>query len=265
MEATLQRFSSDERCLRTICTLVQDHTGIQLSAEKHEMVRSRLARRIRATGTRSLTAYFDLLERGGRSEEMTHVIDCLTTNKTSFFREPRHFDVLFDHLEDTGGGEPATIWCAGCSTGEEPYTLAIHAAERGLSVRILATDISNRALAVAKAGTYDRDTIADVPAALRSRYFAPSGNGYVVRSSLRDVVSFASLNLLAAWPMRGPFDAILCRNVMIYFDRPTREKLVARYHEKLSADGRLFTGLSESLTGLDHAFTLVEPGVYAPG
>jgi chemotaxis protein methyltransferase CheR len=202
--------------------------------------------------------------------ELAHMVDLLTTNKTSFFREPAHFDVLRDAVVPAFGAAPGglRLWSAGCSSGEEPYTMAMVLREaladpawRG--ARILATDISERVLARARAGVYPDETAADVDPALLRRHFArdPEG-GWAAGAALRARIQFAPLNLMGPWPMRGPFHAIFCRNVMIYFDKPTQGALVNRYYDLLAPGGYLFVGHSESLSAVDHAFAYVQPAVY---
>ncbi len=246
-----------------ICAFVQRTTGIQLGEQKHIMVRARLAKRLRALGLPSVTAYLHYLKQPTNGDEITQLIDVLTTNKTSFYRESRHFDLLSQRLELLAErGEEPVIWSAGCSSGEEPYTMSLVALRARVQARILATDISTRVLGMAKAGRYAAEVVADVPKDVQQRYFTKAGAESEVGPAMREQVSFAPLNLLGEWRMRGPFHVIFCRNVMIYFDKTTREKLVGRFHEKLAPGGLLFIGLSESLSGLNHPYRLVEPGVY---
>jgi chemotaxis protein methyltransferase CheR len=203
------------------------------------------------------------------------MVDILTTNKTNFFRELPHFAFLRDNVlpQFKGADRPLRIWSAGCSSGEEPYSLAILIREefgsRGnRDVRILGTDLSMRALARAREGAYDEGQMDGVPPALRSRYFsrvhkAEAGAArYQVRPEVRSLVSLAPLNLMEGWPMKGPFDVIMCRNVMIYFDRKTREQLIQRFSQLLPPGGHLLVGHSESLNGLAHDLTYVQPAVY---
>ncbi len=247
--------------IRRICEEVQSLTGIQLGPQKHEMVQGRLSRRLRELRLETLDQYMTLLERD--PSEKTSLIDILTTNKTSFFREARHFEVLERHLLQTvkAGGEP-TVWSAGCSSGEEPYTMAIVARRASIPARILATDISSRVLDTARWGRYPRESVGDLPETTVRSHFVRCAEGVEVVPDTKALVGFARLNLLGSWPMRGGFSAIFCRNVMIYFDRSTREALARRYYELLAPGGLLFVGLSESLNGLDHRFDQVEPGAY---
>ena len=221
-----------------------------------------------ATGFPDFEAYLAHVEREPSRREFTEMVDALTTNKTSFFREHAHFGVLRDDVLPACPG-PVRLWSAGCSSGEEAYTLAmvLHDAlgPAASSARILATDISHRVLATATAGVYPATTLADVPSSLRQQYWRPSPDGTRLEAApaLRALVRFGRLNLMAAWPMRGPFDAIFCRNVMIYFDKATQQALVERFRQLLRPGGYLFVGHSESLTGLTHQFRYVQPAVYA--
>ncbi len=246
--------------------------GIRLGPGKRALVVSRLGPRVRATGARSLDAYVDETLRGGDDTELSHFVDVLTTNKSAFFREPAHFDHLrdsvFPRLERTA--RPLRFWSAGCAAGEEPYTLAMVARD-ALSApalartRILATDISHRILAAAREARYGATQRDGVPPAQLARHFdvTPAADGTRrVNEPTRDLVRFAWLNLIGDWPMRGTFDVILCRNVMIYFDRPTQERLVARLGSLLVAGGFLYVGHAESLTGVPHTLEPVIPSVY---
>lgn len=254
-----------------ITRLLHDHAGIRMREGKEGLVRARLTKRLRKLGLPDFDAYLSFVEQESSKQEFAEMIDALTTNKTSFLREASHFDFLRDSVFPTLTG-PVRIWSAGCSSGEEPYTLAMLANE-GFSdigkrdVRILATDISHRVLATAKAALYPADHMADVPTAWLSKYWVKKADAggrpaYEANQALRRLVHFAKLNLMESWPMKGPFDAILCRNVMIYFDKSTQQQLVERYWALLRPGGHLFVGHSESLTGLNHKFRYVMPAVY---
>jgi chemotaxis protein methyltransferase CheR len=211
----------------------------------------------------------------GDARELAEMIDLLTTNKTSFFREAAHFDYLRDRLLPALGPGPLRIWSAGCSSGEEPYTVAMVVREAwgalaSRDVKILATDISRRVLATAAAGVYPEALLGEVPPELLRRHWTRAeasgvrgaAPGWRAGDGLRSLVTFAPLNLMGAWPMRGPFQAIFCRNVMIYFDKATQQALVNRYYDLLAPGGHLFVGHSESLSALSHRFTYVQPAVY---
>jgi len=256
--------SADE--FRAIGALAYDVAGIVLPPGKEGLVRARLARRLRALGAASYDEYLDLV-RDPAGDELSAMIDALTTNKTEFFRERAHFDFLAREVLPTLGTGPLRVWSAGCSTGEEPYTLAMVLRDAlpdlGLrDVRVLGTDVSRRVLAHAKAGVYADAAARALPQDVRRRHFVRHPDGWQVNGPLRALVTFARLNLMASWPMRGPFHAIFCRNVMIYFDRATQQRLVERFTALLAPGGHLFVGHAESLTAIDHDLTYVQPAVY---
>lgn len=254
-----------------IAHLLYEHAGIRMREGKEGLVRARLTKRLRKLGLADFDAYLAFVEKEPGRKEFAEMIDALTTNKTSFLREASHFDYLRDAVFPALTG-PVRIWSAGCSSGEEPYTLAMLCNESfgdiaTRDVRILATDISHRVLATAKAGAYPAENMGDVPAAWLQKYWARRQDAagravYEAEKSLRRLVHFAKLNLMERWPMQGPFDAILCRNVMIYFDKATQQALVERYWQLLRPGGHLFVGHSESLTGMAHKFRYVQPAVY---
>jgi chemotaxis protein methyltransferase CheR len=252
--------------------LVHRIAGIYLGPGKKSLVRSRIVKRLRALSIATIAQYLEVLKADLSGAELAAMVDVLTTNKTSFFREVEHFRLLQATILPAlaPSREPIRIWSAGCSTGEEPYTIAMVARETlgadASRVRILATDISTRVLERARKAEYDADLVADVAPALRARHFENGGDtsGPTVRliHGTRDLVRFARLNLMGEWPMRGSFDVIFCRNVMIYFDKPTQERLVARYASLLVPGGYLLVGHSESLTGLRHPLAYVQPATY---
>lgn len=256
-----------------IRTLVHRVAGIKLGPGKTSLVRSRVLKRLRALSMPTVSEYLAFMHTDATREELAALIDVLTTNKTSFFREAEHFRLLEKTILPAcaASGEPIRIWSAGCSTGEEPYTIAIVASEtlgKAVSgrVRILATDISKRVIEHSRAAEYETAVAAGVSDALRARHFErPSATGdetlRVVRQT-RSLVQFARLNLMAEWPMRGRFTVIFCRNVMIYFDKPTQQRLVDRFTELLMPGGYLLLGHSESLTGMRHSLGYVQPATY---
>ena len=247
---------------------VQGLIGIQLEKDKHEMVRSRLLRRLAAVGAASFEEYGAKVDADASGSELSVVIDLLTTHKTAFFREPRHFEVLSSRVERRArNARPAVIWSAACSTGPEPYSIAMAcrgvAGNRRPGVRILATDVSRESTEIARRARYPRALVERVPEQHRHQAFRDIGGGEVeVTAPYRAGVDFARLNLIDAWPMRGCFDFVFCRNVMIYFDRAQRMELVRRISERLVEGGLLFIGMTESFNGIDHALRYVEPGVY---
>jgi chemotaxis protein methyltransferase CheR len=199
------------------------------------------------------------------------MIEAITTNKTSFFREPQHFSYLCRQIVPGLRNRKIRIWSAGCSSGEEPYstTILLNEAIQDLAlwdIGILATDLSSHMLARARKGIYDTNDLRDVPTLLISKYFSCIETNpvrrYQVIEPLRRLVRFARLNLMGEWPMRGPFDVIFCRNVMIYFDKQTQGRLVNRFWNLLKPEGHLFVGHSESLAGLPHKFRYAQPAIY---
>lgn len=252
----MKEFEFTEHDFNEIADLVYCACGIVLGEHKREMVYSRLARRIRDRGLTSFKAYLVYLQ-NNKSQEFDAFINAITTNLTSFFREMHHFEFikerLVPHLLLTNNhSKRVRIWSAGCSTGEEPYSLAITL--QGLfpsnwDIKILATDLDSNVLAKAQRGVYTAANINGVDNELLKNYFLKSkdGQSYKVKPILQQVISFKRLNLLQDWPMKGPFDLILCRNVVIYFDKDTKDKLFNRYADMLSDKGYLFLGHSETM------------------
>jgi len=259
---------------RRLRELLYETCGIRLREGKEELVRSRLGRRVADAGAPTFAAYLDRVENDAAQRhfaELGELVDALTTNQTAFFREPAHFDFFTAKALPAlaQATRPIRVWSAGCSTGEEPFTIAAlmreHLpADRYAGARILATDVSSRVLARARAATYGARVITAIPATMRRRILdvSASGDRFVVREELRAIVRFARLNLIRDWPLRGPFDAIFCRNVMIYFDAGVRQRLVERFWHMLAPGGHLFVGHSESLGTMTHGFRYVQPAVY---
>lgn len=253
-----------------IKTWLYEVSGIDLKPGKENLVKNRLTNRLRALGLRDFDDYLLYIERDTSHREMAILIDSMTTNKTSFFRETPHFEYITKTLLPTWSEQPSLrLWSAGCSSGEEPYSLAMLLLAKmatASTARILATDISDSILEAARKGIYRQDQVADVPANYKKKYLQSDAQGenplFSVTAPVRSLVRFASLNLMASWPMKGPFDLILCRNVMIYFDRPTQERLINRYYEMLAPGGHLFIGHSESLSSIQHPFEYIQPAVY---
>jgi chemotaxis protein methyltransferase CheR len=247
-----------------IRTLLYQHCGIKLNDSKKVMVYSRLGRRLRATGTTSFEEYLDLIEQD-QGDEWEAFINSLTTNLTAFFREPHHFPILKEHVLNLRK-KPLRLWCSAASTGEEPYTIAMTMIEAFNSykppVQIIATDIDTNVLAIAQAGIYSWDRVEKLPAETLKRYFLKGSGknaGFVqVRDELRNLISFQPLNLLdEQWPINGGFDAIFCRNVMIYFDKETQYKILKRFVPMLESHGLLFAGHSESFLHASDIFKLI--------
>jgi chemotaxis protein methyltransferase CheR len=255
---------------RRVRGLIHRHAGISLADSKEEMVYSRLSRRLRALQLVDFNEYLDLLENGDPAE-WEHFTNALTTNLTSFFRENHHFPILAKHMQGIRRDRPLRIWSCAASTGEEPYSLAITMAEAfgtlSPPVRILATDLDTKVLATAGAAVYDEERVADMPPAQVHKYFERGSGAHAgkvrVRRELVSLVQFRPLNLLAEdWLTLKPFDAIFCRNVMIYFDKATQLALLRKLAQVLEPDGLLFAGHSESLFHAAEFFKLRSNTVY---
>ena len=250
--------------------LIYKRAGISLADSKQEMVYSRIARRLRATGIVSFSTYLDQLEAGRLGDEWEAFTNALTTNLTSFFREAHHFPLLAEHVRRLHGG-PITIWCSASSTGEEPYSIAMTVCEAFNSltppVQIIATDIDTNVLAVGAQGVYGFERL-DKMAPERAKRFFLRGKGEQagmvrVRPELRQLVTFKPLNLLGdGWPLSGQFDVIFCRNVMIYFDKATQRKILARFVPLMKPHGLLFAGHSENFMYVSDALKLRGKTVY---
>jgi len=263
----------DASLLRMFCDLAYQKAGISLGAEKGPLVTARLGKRLRALGLENERQYLELLRRD--EGELVNFLDAISTNFTCFFREEAHFQRLTEHLTEllAGGQRKFRFWSAASSTGEEPYTMAIVLEEAFAQVavdyRILATDISTRVLATAKEGAYGEAQLARVPRHLRHKYFARGANGsdgaerHQVLPALRDRITFARLNLSAPpFPMSGPFDVVFCRNVMIYFDQPVRQGLIAEIERVLVPGGLLMIGHAETLNGITTGLRPILPSMY---
>lgn len=264
-----------------ISAMVYDYCGINLHDGKKELVRSRLAKMLRQRSLENFSQYIAAVANDASGQAMSELIDSISTNLTSFFREPIHFDYLANSYlpqllarKQADNQHRLRAWSAGCSSGEEPYSIAITLLESlpktdRWDVKLLATDISTRILSRAREGIYEQERIEPVPAALKNRYLLPrsrKGRKYFeVAGGIRQITVFKYLNLMQEWPFRGPFDFIFCRNVMIYFDKETQQRLINRFWQALAPQGILFTGHSESLTGIRHNFRYVQPTIYAKG
>ena len=254
--------------------LVKAHTGIHLTEQKRELGYGRLSRRLRALGLESFRAYRDLLERN-EGDELVQFCNAITTNLTSFFREAHHFQYLREHLlapraADPRGTRRLRFWSAGCSTGEEPYSLSMTLHEslpdlRRWDIRVLATDLDTDVLARGSRGVYDEERVRTLSPERLERFFrrqrAPS-TGYCVANELRELIVFRELNLMHTLPMKGPFDAIFCRNVVIYFDKDTQRQLFARIAQLQRSGDILFLGHSENLFRVNDDYTLVGKTIY---
>ena len=249
-----REFVFTEQDFERIRKLIYERAGIALTPVKRDMVYSRLARRLRQTGIRSFSEYLALLEQGVPTE-LEAFTNSLTTNLTAFFREEHHFPALQTFLRPRLQQGSINIWCSASSTGEEAYSIAMSVAELCGSipsnVKILASDLDTHVLDKARQGLYALERLDKVPEPLARKYFIRGGSvpeGYAqVRPELQAMLVFRQINLLdSSWPMRGPFDVIFCRNVMIYFDKPTQHKILAKFVPLMLPDGLLFAGHSES-------------------
>ncbi len=272
-ESGLREFVFTKSDFDRVRRMIHAHVGISLGDQKQEMVYSRLARRLRVLGIPSFKDYLDGLESTPDGEEWEAFTNALTTNLTSFFREAHHFPVLAERLKAHRHAEPISIWCAASSTGEEPYSLAITAVETlgswAPAARILATDVDTGVLARAQQGVYSLDRLEKMPQERVRRFFQRGTGSHEgearVRRELRDLITFQRLNLLdSSWSVRGPFDAIFCRNVLIYFDKPTQRRILERFRPLLRPDGLLFVGHSEGLFHCADLFRLRGKTVYDP-
>jgi len=251
--------------------LIHRHAGISLAPGKQEMVYSRLARRLRARRLRRFSDYLALLE-SGDVREWEFFVNSLTTNLTAFFREYHHFPVLAElaRRRSQPGREPLRVWCCAASTGEEPYSIAMTlvdalGAAAASRATVLASDLDTEVLACGGAGVYSAERVSSLPEGFLQRFFSagPAEGTFRISGELRAMVRFCRLNLLdPSWFMRGPFDAIFCRNVMIYFDKPTQRRILERFAPLLRDDGLLFAGHSESFFHAADLFRLRGKTVY---
>lgn len=261
----------------TICELaskVKAWAGIELDNKKGALVGARLHKRASTLKFNSIEEYLRAVLSGADHPERVFMLDALTTNKTSFFRESDHFKFLHEDVLKKfrrRGLRKLRIWSAGCSTGEEPLSVAMTLLDAlgessGVDIKILATDICTRVLDHARGGIYPESSVAGVPSRCLERYFEPvkgqAGKAYRVKPKVAGIIRWAQLNLMHRWPMKGPFDVIFCRNVMIYFERETQKALVRRFQNLLGAGDHLFTGHVEAFTSLRCGLTCVQPAVY---
>jgi chemotaxis protein methyltransferase CheR len=257
-----------------IINLVYEKSRIRLHDGKEQLIRARLGKRLRAMGFDDLSSYCDHLKRDAGDQEITQVVDALSTNFTNFLREPEHFDFLVStSLPATlrTGQKRFTVWSSACSTGEEPYSIAFYLAQHyppseGWSWKILATDISTRALDTASEAIYPAERLNALPKEWQRAYFQ-KGLGkweghFRIKEEIRSRVEFRHLNLLGDYPFNDTFQTVFCRNVMIYFDRQTQEELVRKLGRLLVPKGHILIGHSESLTGLDTGLQCLRPSIY---
>lgn len=264
-------FNMEDSDFEYIKEVVGAQTGIVLSDVKRNMVYSRLSRRLRALNMDSFSDYCDLL-RAEDENELVNFVNAITTNLTSFFREKHHFEYLEEEIipqiiNQNNGNKRIRIWSAGCSTGEEPYTIAMTLKGaipniKTWDVKVLATDLDSNVVATAKAGIYAEERIEDIQASLKKRWFTRRDGQVQVSPELKELITFNQLNLMNGWPFKGTFDLIFCRNVVIYFSKDTQRELVTRYAEYTKDDGHLFLGHSESLFKVSDRYKLIRNTMY---
>ena len=266
-----REFSFSVTDFERVRKLIYQHAGISLSPVKQDMVYSRLARRLRATGMQSFAQYLDALEHKG-GDEWERFVNSLTTNLTSFFREPHHFPIFAEHLRKLGTKRMVRVWCSAASTGEEPYSIAMTVAEtfggNFSHISIMASDLDTNVLATAQKGVYPIERVEKLsPERLQKFFLRGTGSqeGYVaVRPELKRMIEFQRINLLdSTYSVKGPLDVIFCRNVMIYFDKPTQYKILSRFAPMMQPDGLMFAGHSESFLHASDLFKSLGKTVYA--
>lgn len=266
----LREFDFTTQDFQLISLLIYQQAGIALNDSKQELVYSRVARRLRATGIKTFAEYLERLQRGDEAE-WEEFTNSLTTNLTSFFRESHHFQILTEYLHKAGKTRPIELWCSACSTGEEAYSMAMTAVDAfsGFDnpVRIVASDLDTKVLEVARTGRYRLESVAKIQAQQIDKFFIRCKGehaGYVqVRPELQKMIAFRRVNLLdISWPIREQLDVIFCRNVMIYFDKATQLAILKKFVPLMRSDGLLFAGHSENLFHAAAYFRLRANTVY---
>ncbi|MDN3513932.1 MAG: protein-glutamate O-methyltransferase CheR [Candidatus Brocadia sp.] len=260
--------------------LIYNESGINLTPAKKELLKSRLMKRLRERSLTSFKEYYQYVtEEDTTGEELVSMLDCISTNLTEFFREAAHFDFLSEEVipvllenKRKNRDKKIRIWCAGCSTGEEPYSISMILTEYierlcDLDIKILATDLSTRVLKKAMQGIYVKDQLRGLPLQMLNAYFEKRthhfNDHYQIKDFLRNMIVFRRLNLMDEdFPFKGHFDFIFCRNVMIYFNKQTQSELVSKFYKYLAPEGYLFIGHSESLAGTETRFRYVRPTIY---
>ena len=273
-------YNLTEREFEKFKKLIVEKSGINLTNQKKELLKSRLAKRLRALDMKDFSEYYNYLTNNDSAgSELVLMLDCISTNKTEFFRENQHFEYLRNTIlpelvvnKKVKGEHTFRVWSAGCSSGEEPYTLAIVLSEflnpiASWDVKILATDISTKVLLKAKEGVYEKEKVNTVPLNLLQKYFEKDADKgavrFQVKSSLKNLVVFSRFNLMEEhYPFKKPFVIIFCRNVMIYFDKQTQGKIINKFYEHLAAGGYFLVGHSESLAGVKTNFHYTIPTIY---
>jgi chemotaxis protein methyltransferase CheR len=253
-------------------TLIYESCGITLSENKEALVASRIGKRMRALGITDYPQYYGIVTTDRSGNEMTELVNSISTNVTHFFREQRHFDLLGGWLRDWSqkGRRPIRIWSAACSTGEEPYSICMTVLDHvsgAADVQIMGSDISTKVIQIAKFGVYKPQDIQNIPLVTLKKHFQVGGSAdaelYRVKPALRDMVAYQQINLSTPpYAIQGQLDVIFCRNVMIYFNRDLRKLMIRTFQDMLRPGGYLVVGLAESLSGLQHDLTVIEPSVY---
>jgi len=269
-----REFLFTEKDFNYLRKIANEHSGITVSDDKYDMYYARIAKRVRALGLNDFSEYCSYLK-NNEEKEFTNFINSITTNLTSFFREKMHFDYMVSNIipefkQKYSGTKKLRVWCAAASTGEEPYTIALTLAEqfdlKQWDISFLATDIDSNVLATAKQGIYEAQRVANVPPKSRKRWFknGTGENEGTVRvvKELRDMVSFKRLNLIQEWPLKKKLDLIICRNVFIYFDGPTKEMILERFYDLLVDGGYLILGHSESIHSMSNEYKTMGHTIY---
>lgn len=268
-----REFSFEDSDFKRVKGMVYEFAGIDLNDSKKNLVYNRLSKRIRFLSMSSFSQYLDFVEQEGEAE-FVHLINAITTNLTFFFRENHHFEYLANTIipmlvKENAATKKIRIWSAGCSTGEEPYSLAITLKEsvpQGWDARVLATDLDTNVVQTGMAGVYKIDRLKGVSEERKKRWFlkgSGSKEGFVrVKQELQEIIDFGQINLMNEWPIKDAIDVIFCRNVVIYFDKPTQSKLFSRYADLLPSHGHLLIGHSESLYKVCDRFELLGQTIY---
>lgn len=260
-----------DRDMARIVRLVYEKSGITLHDGKRALVVARLQKRLRSLGMTSFGAYMDYVGRDAAGDEITELLDAIATNHTYFFREDQHFAFLQTYAAErlAHPGPAMRVWSAACSTGEEPYSIAISLLDAGVDFSVLATDLSTKALRAARAGVYKMSAVEGMPVATLRRHFergvGPQQGLARVNAEVRRRVTFQQLNLLEAGEVGDPFDLVFCRNVMIYFDRAVQQRVVSMLERSVRPGGYLLISHSESLNGIAHRLRWVAPAIYQRG
>jgi chemotaxis protein methyltransferase CheR len=252
--------------------LIYENFGIHLAKEKKDALRAKLIKLMSKNEIDSFDVYFDMLTHGGSEIELSELVEEITIHKTDFFRETNHFDFIKSKAEyfiqsegRISKSNEIRVWSAGCSTGEEAYTLAIVLKEclpKHINIKILATDISNKVLIHAKKGLYPGSIKSEIHKYYLNSYFDGLGNDFIVKESLKELITFRQFNLAETFPFKNTFDIVFCRNVMIYFDTAFQQQLLDKFYEIIAPRGMLFIGHSESLANKKNQFLYVEPTIY---